>query len=320
MLAHVNSFVYLAVDFQTDQVIPTSELRYLWVYTQTQHAWVVGTQAQGAFRSKSPSVWLPSHVQTYTQAHVPNVPFARRHSLINVAFPILCHSTPVREARIDRQSSLAWSIASFYVPLFLAVSHSAATLTAPQIFLSLLAENAVATSILHFNQSPHLIIFSHQLFPLSAVQSHRVEAGSQWTCALYITEVMSTWGSPCSLPPICTASCSQQRAAGERLEGHMKPFMSHWIEYRCCTTSLALSGTVHETWSLLLGWNESCFFILFCYIQKQRLVSCTMIFSATWIRIYWFSRIKKMAAELSQFYSQLNLIVSFSAGHQNISH
>lgn len=191
-------------------VMPTLELCYLWVYTRTQHAWVLG--AQGAFRFKSPSVWLPSHVQTYTQAHVPNFLFARRHSLINIAFSILCHSTPVREACIDRQSSLAWSIASFYVPLFLAVSHSATTHTAPHTFVSLLA---VATSILHFNQSPYLNIFSHQLFPLSAVQSHRVEARSRWTCALYSTEVLSTRGSPCSLPQICTASCSQQHAAEE---------------------------------------------------------------------------------------------------------
>lgn len=180
------------------------EWRYLWVYTRTQHAWVVGTQAQGAFWSKSLSGWLPSHVQTSTQARVPNVPFARRHSLIKSAFLILCHCTPLRGTRIKSQSSLAWSIASFLVPLFLAVSHSPACsqhLTFPSVCLKK-KPNVVAALSLHLNQSLHLIIVSHQLPPSSAASSCRVEAGSCWTCALYITEVASTCGSPRSLPLI----------------------------------------------------------------------------------------------------------------------
>lgn len=186
-------------------------------------------------------MWLPSHVQTYTQVHVPYVPFARRHSLIYIAF---CHSTPVREAHIDRRSSLDWSIASFSVPMLLAVSHSA---TYPQHLrfpLVCFQEMFMPLQILYVRQSPHLIKFCHSLFLLPATLSNRADAGRQWTCVLYITKIVSMRRSSCSLTSICTASCSQLRDAEERLKGQIKPFISRWIEYRCCMTSLVLCRAV----------------------------------------------------------------------------
>lgn len=198
------------MDYQID-VLLTSKLLYLWVFPRIQHAWVVCTQASGAFRSKSPSVRLSPRVQICTQAHVPAVPFARRASLINIAFPILCHSTPVREAHIDRQSSFAWSIASFSAPL----SFWQCPSLQPSRSASVFPQSSSRKSCCHNHGTPRSIFSFDFIFRSITLQSHKVEAGSHVTvdyCIwLYITGVLSAKCSTCPLPSICTGIRSQQQ-------------------------------------------------------------------------------------------------------------
>lgn len=59
----------------------------------------------------------PHCANTHTSSH-PYPPSACTHTQPNkYCLPILCHSTPWREAHIDRQHSFAWSIVSFFTSL-----------------------------------------------------------------------------------------------------------------------------------------------------------------------------------------------------------
>lgn len=96
-----------------------------WPISTLCHKWGMHEQSAcghlSVFRSKSPSARL-SLVRGRTRG-LPLCTYAQicTGSLINTASLSLCHSTPWREASIDRQQSFNWSIVSFCASPFFCV-------------------------------------------------------------------------------------------------------------------------------------------------------------------------------------------------------
>lgn len=154
--------------------------------------------------------------------HASSHPMPRTHTQPNkYCLPLLCHSTPKREAGIDRLHSSTWSIVSLSVRLLLPsrlrqktrLSWAASDLP---VELPLILKR-IARNIKCSYGASHLVLFSDQShrtppplrFPhwmLTARQADRCVL-CMW---LHITRVFPQQGALCPLPLICTASHSQQ--------------------------------------------------------------------------------------------------------------